>query len=219
MNESAVANGRKDRGERKFGAQNFCAQVAMRHGHCIARAECDGFKGAIIFAQGRFALGAAVEIVEDGSRQAALGPAAQIFNVDDARRRDGARPLIHSPPNWPQCWTWREALYSTNTPSNHAWLDFRRDTLCSRANGAEDASPGQRPEYLAQITLSALKGRRVPAPFQGATCDCTRHPGRCPGLACAGAFSAGNRARGFECFHNQSQLCSDWKTWRIPIFV
>jgi hypothetical protein len=36
-----------------------------------------------------------------------------------------------------------------------------------RANGAEDASPGQRPGYRAQVSSPALKGRRIPAPFQG----------------------------------------------------
>jgi len=37
-----------------------------------------------------------------------------------------------------------------------------------RANGAKVISPGQRPGYCAKLGLSALKGRRVPAPFQGA---------------------------------------------------
>jgi len=38
----------------------------------------------------------------------------------------------------------------------------------SRANGAEDDSPGQRPGGRSEISSSALKGRRFPAPFQGA---------------------------------------------------
>ena len=40
--------------------------------------------------------------------------------------------------------------------------------LCCRANGAEDASPGQRPGNRAWEASSALKERRIPAPFQGA---------------------------------------------------
>jgi len=36
-----------------------------------------------------------------------------------------------------------------------------------RANGAKDASPGQRPDR-ARAPSTALKGRKVPAPFQGA---------------------------------------------------
>ena len=40
--------------------------------------------------------------------------------------------------------------------------------LGCRANGAEDASPGQRPGYCALVSFSAVEGRRVPAPFQGA---------------------------------------------------
>jgi len=39
--------------------------------------------------------------------------------------------------------------------------------------------------------LPALKGRRDPAPFQGANRSVERrNPGRCPGLAYYGAFSA-----------------------------
>jgi len=43
-----------------------------------------------------------------------------------------------------------------------------RTRLHYRANGAEDSSPGQRSGDPAQVTLSALKRRRIPAPFQGA---------------------------------------------------
>jgi|GEM_PF-6367740 len=37
-----------------------------------------------------------------------------------------------------------------------------------RANGAKVTSPGQRPGYCDKYGLSALKGRRALAPFQGA---------------------------------------------------
>jgi len=40
---------------------------------------------------------------------------------------------------------------------------------------------------------SALKGRRGLAPLQDANCGLVRNPGRCPGLATVGAFSAGHR--------------------------
>jgi hypothetical protein len=39
---------------------------------------------------------------------------------------------------------------------------------CSRANGAEVISPGQRHGCHPQMSFSALKGRRAPAPLQGA---------------------------------------------------
>jgi len=39
---------------------------------------------------------------------------------------------------------------------------------CLRANGAKDASPEQRPGLRAYKLSSALKGRRIPAPSQGA---------------------------------------------------
>src|SRR5271169_5261659 len=89
----------------------------------------------MIFAQRCFALGAAVEVIEDGLRESAHCQLTQIFNVDDPWRRDGARPLIHLPPNLPRNgvqpayaflnWTWREALYSTNSWFYHARYDFR----------------------------------------------------------------------------------------------
>jgi hypothetical protein len=37
-----------------------------------------------------------------------------------------------------------------------------------RANGAEDASPGQRPGDRVHAPSPALKERRIPAPLQGA---------------------------------------------------
>jgi len=36
-----------------------------------------------------------------------------------------------------------------------------------RAKGAKVTSPGHRPGYYAKLGSHALKGRRVPAPFQG----------------------------------------------------
>ena len=47
------------------------------------------------------------------------------------------------------------------------FVDWKAVQLC-RAKGAEDYSPGQRPGYDAHASLSALKGRRIPAPLQGA---------------------------------------------------
>jgi hypothetical protein len=46
------------------------------------------------------------------------------------------------------------------------FLCLKKRPLC-RADGAEDASPGQRPGDHSQISSSALKGRMLPAPFQG----------------------------------------------------
>jgi hypothetical protein len=68
-------------------------------------------------------------------------------------------------------WTWREALYSTNSMAEQSGQDSWRDIFWSRANGAEDASPGQYPGLRSDIFSSALKGRRIPAPLQGATID------------------------------------------------
>ena len=50
-----------------------------------------------------------------------------------------------------------------------------------RANGAEYANPGQRPGYAFKYLLRSCRAER----------SIFRNPGRCPGLECGGAFSAG----------------------------
>ena len=72
--------------------------------------------------------------------------------------------------------------------------------IVSRANGAEDTSPGQRPGYRASSRHPPCRGggslrpcRALYVPFG------FRHPGRCPGLASAGAFSAGRCGVGSLC--------------------
>ena len=49
--------------------------------------------------------------------------------------------------------------------------------------------PGATPQGCVRDTSSALQGRRNPSALTGRTDRC-RNPGRCPGLACRGAFSA-----------------------------
>jgi hypothetical protein len=57
----------------------------------MPRAKLHVFKSLAIITQCDFALGASIKISEDSSRETALGRAAQIADVDDAWRPEGAR--------------------------------------------------------------------------------------------------------------------------------
>jgi len=98
MHHPAVANRCKQRGERKVAAKDFGAQITIRHGNRIARPESKGLKCAAVLLQRDLALGPSVEVVEDRGRQSTLGEATQIFNIDDARRRDGSGVASHLSP-------------------------------------------------------------------------------------------------------------------------
>jgi hypothetical protein len=61
-------------------------EIAFVEGHGVAGPKEDIVEGAGIFPERGFVFRAAIEIVEDGARQAALGEAAKILDVDDAGR-------------------------------------------------------------------------------------------------------------------------------------
>jgi hypothetical protein len=61
----------------------------------------------------------------------------------------------------------RTRLESFSSMPRGSYL-FLKTRLRYRANGAEVTSPGQRPWDSSQAISSALKGRRDPAPLQGA---------------------------------------------------
>jgi len=58
-----------------------------------------------------------------------------------------------------------------------------------RANGAEHTSPGQRPGEAVEYMFRPVRAEDFCA-LAGRT-DQFQNPGRCPGLECGGAFSAG----------------------------
>ena len=70
----------------------------MVEGDGVAGAEGDVLIDAGVFAQGDFAFGTAIEVIEDGSGDAALGDGAEIGDADDARRADGTGRWRHAFP-------------------------------------------------------------------------------------------------------------------------
>ena len=62
-----------------------------------------------------------------------------------------------------------------------------------RANGAEGTSPGQRPGCRAESGHPPCRGGGSLRPCRARYIRLIRNPGRCPGLAPAGAFRAGGR--------------------------
>ncbi len=89
MHQAAVADGGEQPGEGEIEAEDADAKVALVEGDSVARPKEDVVEGAGIFAQRGFVVSAAVEVIEDGARQTALGEAAKIFDVHDAGRAEG----------------------------------------------------------------------------------------------------------------------------------
>jgi hypothetical protein len=96
MHEAAVADGSEQEWESEIEAENAGAQVAIGDGDRMAGTEGDVLIDAAIFAEGDLAFGAAIKVVEDGPRYAALGEGAEIRDADYAGRGDGAGGLCHS---------------------------------------------------------------------------------------------------------------------------
>jgi len=84
IHHAGIAYWREDRGKRKIERQDASADVALGNGDGPAGAERDVVEDAAIFTQSDFAVGAAVEIVEDDAREAALRHFAEIVDIDDA---------------------------------------------------------------------------------------------------------------------------------------
>ena len=85
IHQAAVTDGSKDHGERDGGTDDGGAQIASAYRYGAARTKGHIVEDAAVFAEGYFAVGAAVEIVEDDFGQAATCGAAEITDVDDAR--------------------------------------------------------------------------------------------------------------------------------------
>jgi hypothetical protein len=84
-------------------------QITARHSNRAPRPEGQSIEGAAVLLQCDFTFGASIEVVEDRGWQTALGEAAQIFNIHDAGRRDGAGLSSHLAP-CPAVWRRLTAL-------------------------------------------------------------------------------------------------------------
>jgi hypothetical protein len=89
MHQAAVADWREQAGEGEIEADDANAKIAFVEGHGVPWAEEDVVEGAGIFAQCGFVVGASIEVIEDGAREAALGEAAKILNVHYTWRAEG----------------------------------------------------------------------------------------------------------------------------------
>jgi len=81
MDQSAVANRRKQSCKGEIVAENADAEIAFVEGDSIARPKKDVVERAVIFAERGFVVGAAVEVIKDSAREAALGETAKIFDI------------------------------------------------------------------------------------------------------------------------------------------
>ena len=71
-------------------------QVASGERDRMAGTEGDVLIDAAVLAEGNLAFGSAVELIKNRPRQATLGEGAEIRDVDDVGRGDGARGWSHA---------------------------------------------------------------------------------------------------------------------------
>jgi hypothetical protein len=88
VDQAAVADGRKQPGEGQIHSEDADAEIAFVEGDGVARAKEDVVEGAGIFAERGFVVGASIEVIENGSRKAALGETAKILDIHDAGRAE-----------------------------------------------------------------------------------------------------------------------------------
>jgi hypothetical protein len=96
VHETAVADGGEQEWESKIEAEDASAQVAIGERDGMARAKSNVLVHTAIFAEGDFAFGAAIKVVEDGSGNAAFGDGAEVCDADHVGRGDGAGRSSHS---------------------------------------------------------------------------------------------------------------------------
>src|SRR5262249_45094691 len=94
--QPTAPNRREDQRHRHGSAEDSRSQIA--HWGCDRTAwpERHRFKRPTVCAQRRFVLSAAVDVVENNTRETLLGPAPQAFDVQNARRLNGSRQAIHT---------------------------------------------------------------------------------------------------------------------------
>jgi hypothetical protein len=126
MHHAAIADGSQYGGERQIVPDGVCAEIAFGKRDGIARTEEDVVKGAGIFAESGFVFRAAIEIVEHGARQTALGEAAEIFDIYYARRAEGGGDGSHGGYSmekqpWEAIRKWERRRLSTGEETAPPW--------------------------------------------------------------------------------------------------
>jgi hypothetical protein len=86
MHQAAVADGSEESRKGQIKADDADAEIAFVEGYGVAGAKKDVVEGAGIFAQRGFPVGASIEVIEDGAREAALGEAAKVLDIYNAGR-------------------------------------------------------------------------------------------------------------------------------------
>ena len=82
IEHAAEAERREQERQIERGAEHRGAQIGIRRLHALARPERHVGERALVVAQRDFVFGAAVDVVEDDRRQAALRHSPQVGDVD-----------------------------------------------------------------------------------------------------------------------------------------
>ena len=96
VHEAAVADGGEQEWESEIETEDASAQVAIGKRDRMARAKSDVLVHTAIFAEGDFAFGAAIKVVEYSPGHAAFGDGTEVCDADHVGRGDGAGRLSHS---------------------------------------------------------------------------------------------------------------------------
>jgi hypothetical protein len=95
MHNATVAHGSKQEGKGEVDAEDACAQVAILERNRMTRAECDLLKCAAVLAQRDLALRPTVQIIENRFGHPTTRNRPEVFDADNARRRDCAMGSSH----------------------------------------------------------------------------------------------------------------------------
>jgi hypothetical protein len=95
VHQAAVADGSEQTREGQIEADDADAEIAFVEGDGVAWAKEDVVEGAGVFAQRCFVVGSAIEVIENGAREAALGDAAKILNIHYAGRAESVGSKGH----------------------------------------------------------------------------------------------------------------------------
>src|SRR4051794_36187728 len=98
MHQPAITHRGEQSGKRYVETKHMRAHVAMDHRDGVPRTKGHIIEYAAVLAQGDFAVGPAIEVIEDGARQPPLGQWPKVRNTDDMRRSHRARRPAHRLP-------------------------------------------------------------------------------------------------------------------------
>src|SRR5579885_997503 len=95
VHQADVTDRRENHRKRQIHPENTRARIIGRDGDGLTRTQDHVVVHALVLTKRDFVFGAAIEVIEDNFRQAALGEAAQVRDIDDPRGTERAAAGAH----------------------------------------------------------------------------------------------------------------------------